>query len=170
MIEIRPVDVGFSRDLVGLWKKTFEEAYAEDHSAENIRSYCAANYTVDAAQAALTDPKVVCNVAFKGRTPAGFYLVRHHECPVKLGGASSELKQIYILAGEYGSGVGRALMDDAMECVRNADRSWIWLSVSDLNRRAQAFYRKLDFEPLGTGPVFNVGSDRLTSTILAREV
>jgi hypothetical protein len=51
-----------------------------------------------------------------------------------------------------------------------AGGSWIWQSVSDRNRRAQSFYRKLAFEPLGAGPVLDVGSDRLTSTIMARAI
>lgn len=170
MIELRRVDPSFAPDLAELWSTTFEEAYKDEHSAENIRAYCAANYTVDAAEAVLSDPRVFCRVAFRDRTALGFHLVKHHDCPAPLAGGSSELKQLYIRAGEYGSGVGRRLMDDAMGCVRNAGRSWIWLSVSDRNHRARSFYRKLAFKPLGKGPVFEVGTERLTSTIMAREV
>ena len=128
MIELRGVDVGLSRDLVGLWRTTFEEAYRAVH------------------------------------------LVKHNECPVPLNGGASELKQIYVLASEYGSGVGKLLFNDALQCMQDAGATWIWLSVSDLNQRAQSFYRKLAFKPLGIGPVFEVGSDRLTSTIMGRKV
>jgi len=166
----RRVGPDFAAQLAALWSTTFEQAYRDEHSAENIRAYCAANYTVDAARAALTDPSTVCKVAFDQDAAVGFFVLKHQECPVPLAGGSSELKQIYILASEYGSGLGRSLFADAVSCVRNAGRSWIWLSVSDRNRRAQAFYRKLAFEPLGPGPVFEVGSDRLTSTMMARKV
>lgn len=169
-MELRRVDVGFAHHLVGLWTTTFEVAYKAVHSEENIRAYCESNYTVDAAEAALSDPKVICKVAFREPMALGFYLVKHNECPVSLGGTSSELKQIYVLASEYGSGVGKLLFDDAIQCVQDAGGSWIWLTVSDLNQRAQSFYRKLAFKPLGMGPVIEVGSDRLTSTIMGREI
>lgn len=170
MVELRRVDAGFANGLVQLWATTFEQAYDTVHSAENIRAYCATNYTIEAAETHLSDPEVVCTVAFRDRAALGFYLLKHHDAPVPLGGGESELKQIYILAHEYGSGMGDWLLDDAIQCIRNAGRSWIWLSVSDRNVRAQSFYRKRAFEPLGAGPVFEVGSDRLTSTVMGRRV
>lgn len=170
MIDLRKVEKSFSHDLAELWTVTYEEAYKEEHTAENIHAYCAENYTVDAAMDALTNPDIVCKVAFDNHAPVGFYLIKHSECPVPLDGGSSELKQIYILADQYGSGVGKLLFDDALCCVQEAGRSWIWLSVSDRNLRAQSFYRKLGFSSLGEGPVFEIGSDRLTSTIMAREI
>jgi len=170
MLELRRVDVGFAHCLVELWATTFEQAYAGVHSAENIRAYCAANYTVESAETQLSDPKVICTVAFADRTPHGFYLVKHHDCPVPLDGGGSELKQIYLLAGAYGTGVGERLLDDAIQCIRDTGRTWIWLSVSDLNHRARSFYRKQAFKPLGAGPVFEVGFDRLTSTVMGRRV
>lgn len=169
-MEIHRVDEEFAGHLVELWARSFEEAYKQVHSEESIRAYCEANYTVEAAETLLSDPRVTCAVAFSGPTATGFHLVKHHACPVPLGGASSELKQIYLLAGAYGSGVGRALFDDAVRCVEDASRSWMWLSVSDRNHRARSFYRKLAFKPMGAGPVFEVGSDRLTSTIMVRAI
>ena len=164
------MNVGFAHRLVELWTTTFEQAYKSVHSKENIRAYCESNYTVSAAEAALSDPKVICKVAFKDRTALGFYLVKHNECPVKLRGNSSELKQIYVLASEYGSGIGKLLFDDAIHCIQGAGRSWVWLIVSDLNYRAKSFYQKLSFKQLGTGPVIEIGSDPLTSTIMGREI
>ena len=169
-MELRRVDGGFAQQLVALWARTFEDAYKGVHSDENIRAYCQANYTVEAAETLLSDPRIICAVAFSDRSALGFHLVKHHACPLPLAKDSSELKQIYLLAGAYGSGVGRALFEDAVQCVRDAGRSCVWLSVSDRNRRAQSFYRKLAFKPLAAGPVFEVGSDRLTSTIMAREI
>ena len=170
MIEVRRVDEAFSHSLAELWATTFKQAYDATHSTENIRAYCSSNYTVDAARATLSDPRVVCKVAFKSSTAIGFYVVKHHACPVPLDGASSELKQIYLMAPAYGSGVGRMLLNDASDVIRKAGRSWMWLAVSDRNVRAQSFYRKFAFQPLGCGPVFEVGSDRLTSTLMGLDI
>ena len=98
MTEICQVGPEYAPRLAALWTTTFEQAYHEEHSAEDIRAYCTANYTVDAARDALADADVVCKVAFGNEGEAvGYYLLKHHECPVPLAGGSSELKQIYIL-------------------------------------------------------------------------
>ena len=85
---------------------------------------------------------------------------------MELDGESSELKQIYILSSEYGTGLGKFLFESASEVARNAGRKWLWLSVSDINYRAQAFYKKLDFQSIGPGSAFEVGTDQLSSTIM----
>lgn len=156
--------------LVNLWIATFEQAYGDVHSAQNIKAYCAANFTAEQASAALSDNKTECAIARKDNQPVGFYLVKHQECPVTLDGGSSELKQIYILAGQYGLGLGKILYADALTSIRSKGRKWVWLCVSDVNYRAQAFYKKQGFKPIGAGPIFEVGSDKLPSTIMARKV
>ena len=70
-------------------------------------------------------------------------------------------------------GTGATVGDDpvgAIRCIREAGRSRVWLVVSDLNRRARSFYMKNAFEPLHPGPVIDIGTDRLTSTVMVREV
>lgn len=170
MTSIRTVGIEFADQLVGLWVDTFMQAYDGVHTPENIRAYCAANFTAERAKADLADARTRCCAVFRDGRPTGFYVLKDHDCPVALEGGSAELKQIYVLAEEYGSGAGRALFRDALDAVSGFGRAWMWLSVSDLNQRAQAFYDKNDFEPLGPGPVFDVGTDRLTSTIMARRV
>jgi ribosomal protein S18 acetylase RimI-like enzyme len=156
--------------LSRLLSTTFEEAYKDVHSPENIHAYCESNYSLGEVRATLQDASVVCKVAYSNCKAVGFFLIKHHNCPIPLNGASSELKQIYVLSSEYGRGTGKLLFDDAIRCTRNAKSSWIWLIVSDYNRRAQSFYRKSQFEPLGAGPELVVGTDRLSSTVMTLKV
>lgn len=46
----------------------------------------------------------------------------------------------------------------------------LWLCVSDANERAQRFYQKLGFKLLSPGPTLEVGTDHLSSTILALNI
>ena len=156
-----------SEQLARLWVDTFTQAYGGMHSPQNIRAFCAGNYTLDAAQAVLSSDQVYCCIATKNGKPSGFYIVRHHECPIMLDGESSELKQIYVLASEYGTGLGMSLLENASGVVRDAGRQWLWLCVADTNTRGQAFYRKHDFVSVGSGPTLEVGTDCLSSTIVA---
>ncbi|MGD1904537.1 MAG: GNAT family N-acetyltransferase [Leptolyngbyaceae cyanobacterium] len=170
MVDLKRVGVESAEILVHLWRETFTQAYGEVHSAENIHAYCDRNYTPAKAIALLSDPQVHCCTAFRQGKPVGYCIVNPHPCPIPLEGDAAELKQIYILASEYGQGLGKTLFDQAVEIARDAHCTWLWLCVSDLNYRAQAFYRKLDFKPIGSGPVLTVGTDRLPSTILIRKL
>lgn len=170
MGQIRRVGPEFAQQLVELWNSTFEDAYTGVHSPENIKAYCSKAFTLEAATAELSDEDSVCAAYYRDERPVGFCLVKHRIGPVSLDGGSSELKQLYILAGEYGSGVGVMLFDEACDIVRSAGRRWLWLAVSDKNYRAQAFYAKRDVQKFVPGPVFEVGTDRLTSTIMALDL
>ena len=168
--QIVRIDSSHADELAKLWQRTFRQAYSDMHSADNIDQCCAANFTVAIALDLLENKNTVCSFYYRDAEPIGLCNIVHHECPFPLTGTSSELKQIYILANAYGSGVGRALLDDAFQIVRSANGKWIWLAVANLNRRAQTFYAKAGFTRVGTGPVFEVGTDRLTSTIMALEI
>ncbi len=156
--------------LASLWSRTFIQAYRTVHTRKNIDVYCRHNFTHEQAQAALSDPSIHCVISTQDGQPCGFYTLKDTPCPHSLDGTSAELKQIYILSSEYGAGLGRLLFEDAMKALTARSIEWMWLSVSDKNTRAQAFYDKLNFKTIGTGPRFEVGTDRLTSTVLAKSI
>ena len=170
MFELQLVGIEFAAQLAELQAETFKQAYGDVHSAEDISAYSLANYTVEAASNELASDQTVCCVGFKLFEPVGYYIVKHDDCPIAVGSKSSELKQIYILASEYGAGLGKMLYEHALETIRSAGSQWVWLCVSDINFRAQAFYKKLEFKKLGTGPVLEVGKERLLSSILAHKL
>ena len=97
-------------------------------------------------------------------------MIRHANAPHTLDGPAAELKQIYVLADEFGTGTGRHLFDTALADIKNAGGEWVWLTVSDRNHRAQAFYEKQGFSRIGPGETITVGDDTLRSSILARRI
>ncbi len=167
---LRQIGPEAANELARLWAETFRQAYASVHSHANVEAYCAVNYSAERARLALSDPKQVCKFAYRDGEPTGLYVLKRHDCPIALQGESMELKQLYVLASEYGTGLGRVLMEDAIDSARVSGARHLWLAVADTNRRAQAFYLKHDLAPLGSGPILDVGTDRLSSTILARPI
>ena len=154
--------------LTWIWRETFQQAYADVHAPADLDTYCAANFSLNQAVARLNDPKSLCYGGYVKGQIAGYYRVDIAACPYPLTAPSAELKQIYILSAHYGAGIGRALYDHALESLRAEGIAAVWLAVSDINYRAQAFYAKLGFQAKGKGPSFQVGKDTLTSQILAR--
>lgn len=170
MIKIDRIAADRATQLADLQSLTFRQAYADVHSQEDIEAYCLAHYTYEIAEAELSSDRTVCCIGVLDTEPSGYYLVTHQACPVELGSESSELKQVYVLSSAYGSGLGRALYDHALATIQSAGRRWVWLCVSDINYRAQAFYAKLGFTKVGTGSILVVGTDELTSSLLALEL
>ena len=167
MLELQQAGIADTDELVRLWIETFIAAYTDVHSPENLQAYCAEHYTPAVAANVLSDEQIVCMIARRQGKPKGLYVLKHHPCPIALEDPASELKQLYILASEYGTGLGRALFDHAAQTARDAAKQWLWLCVSDINYRAQAFYQKVGMEPKGVGPTLYAGTDRLSSTVMA---
>lgn len=148
---------------------TFKQAYSDVHSPEDIEAYCLAHYTSEIAAAGLSSEQTVCCLGLLNSETSGYYIVKHHSSPIDLGSKSSELKQLYVLSSAYNDGLGRALYDHALATIRSAGHLWVWLCVSDINCRAQAFYDTRGFAKVGAGPILDMGNDKLKSSVLALE-
>jgi len=167
---LREVGPEFAADLAHLWARTFAEAYADEHAPEDIDAYGAQHFTEANAATVLSTPNARCVTAIRNDKPVGFNLIHHTDSPHPLDGPASELKQIYVIADEFGAGTGHLLFDDAMAAIKAAGRDWVWLLVSDKNLRARAFYEKHDFTRIGKSKPIYVGRDTLPSSILARRI
>ena len=167
MISIRQVDANSAAELSNLCATSFSEAYRGVNSEQNIKAYCKKNYSIPTIEANLSNPDVIYMMAYDDSKAVGFFMAKNQACPIPLDGKAIELKQIYVLASEFGTGLGKQLLDEVLHSARKLHRNWIWLSVSDLNTRAQSFYLKHGFQKLGAAPILEVGKDRLPATVMA---
>jgi len=170
MWQFQQAGIEAAADLVHLWHKSFAEAYADTHTAENIHSYCSRNYTLEAAHKILTDELTSCTLALRQGKYVGVTILTDHNCSLRPELNGSELKHLYLLSSEYGSGLGKVMMDRALIQTRKKNRSILWLCVSDLNSRARNFYHKFGFKRIGKGPLLEVGTDILPSGIMIFEL
>lgn len=72
-------------------------------------------------------------------------------------GAVGEIFALYVLSEYYGSGVGKALMDEAMS--RLSGRNMVRLEVLAENARAIRFYEKYGFRKSGKSRSVRLGKD-----------
>jgi len=170
MIDIRQVGENSATELSELCTASFSDAYQGVNSDADIMAYCKKNYSIATIEANLSNPDVIYMVAYRESKAVGFIMIQNQDCPVALHGNVVELKQVYVLASEFGTGLGKQLLDEVIRCARQLNKNWIWLSVSDLNKRAKSFYDKHGFEPFGAAPVLEVGNDRLPATVMILKV
>lgn len=74
-------------------------------------------------------------------------------------GSMSELERIYIGESQKGKGLGKMMIQKALERAGFYQNDWLWLGVWEENTNALAFYKHLGFEVFGAH-AFYMGDDR----------
>lgn len=156
--------------LANFLKSSFIDAYHDVHSEANIEAYCNEFYTREHQEKAIADTNYDIYFALKAGKEVGVLVINHQSCHLRPELKSSELKQIYLRSSEYGTGLGKSLMEHAYKLIASRGNEWVWLCVSDLNHRAQRFYEKSNFQRIGKGPILKVGTERLPSSIMIRQL
>ena len=62
---------------------------------------------------------------------------------------TAELSKCYVMPGHHGAGVAVALMTRTLDIARERGAAGVWLGVNEENERAQGFYAKSGFVPVG---------------------
>lgn len=144
---------------------TFLESFAGILQADAIIAHCAGHHRTE-AYAALLDggARAWLVEAATGGAPLGYALVARPDLALAQAG-DLELKRIYSLSRFHGSGMGAALMDQAIQAAAGHVR--LLLGVYQGNARALAFYEKQGFARIGTRQ-FQVGAHLYDDYVLAR--
>jgi ribosomal protein S18 acetylase RimI-like enzyme len=142
--------------MARLGPETFTETFGHLYTPENLAAFVL-NHSVENWQSELTDPRFIVRIAEQDGEAVGFAKVGPVSLPFEVTGPTTELRQFYVLKPWQGTGVARALMDWVLEEARRQGAEQIFLSVFIDNVRAQRFYARYGFEPVGTYP-FMVGT------------
>ena len=156
--------------LSELGARTFTETFAVDNTAENMAAYLADSFTPAKQLAELSDPNTVVKIAEVDGLAVGYSMLSSNKTPASIKSERAvELVRLYVSNDCIGKGVGAALMIDCLKQAAELDCDCIWLGVWEHNHRAQAFYRKWQFEVVGTH-IFQLGDDAQTDLLMQRKV
>lgn len=170
-IEIRPCVPGDADALSAVASATFLETYAGVIDGRDILRQCRTYHTPAAYEALLADPtrRLFLVEQAPGAAPVGFILLSAPNLPVELRPDDMELTRIYLLHRHHGGGLGRRLMETAVEAARAAGAKRLLLGVYSGNEKALAFYARHGFEKVGTR-IFHVGDNGYDDFILAKNL
>lgn len=169
-MSVRSVDHSAAQELATLAASSFTQAYQGVHDLDDIKTYCDEQYSLATTLTNLRNSELYYRVAYDGDHALGFSLTAQRKCPVIAGSGAAELKQLYILSDQIGTGLGTRLLDDALENARDRGDDCMWLIVADFNKRAQAFYGKHGFEMLSAAPILIMGRYRLPATYMSKRL
>jgi ribosomal protein S18 acetylase RimI-like enzyme len=78
---------------------------------------------------------------------------------------SFEIERIYVLSDFQGKGIGRQLLEKAIQMAMEKKASYIWLGVWEENKSAIQFYKKNGFIAFDEH-YFMVGDDKQTDIMM----
>ena len=156
--------------IVELGKLSFYEAFSEKTAPEDMEMYLRSTFSFNETATQLNDINSLLFISEKESTPVGYaylYPKRPPEC-IKDPNAI-QLIRFYLLKKYYGSGMGNVLMQHCLNEAHAEGYRSVWLSSWELNDRANAFYKKWQFEIVGRQK-FKVGSDIQNDYIFVRRI
>lgn len=138
----------------------FLDTYAQSLDGGDLLAHCLKNNSAETFAGWLADPRAVATLAEvePGHAPVGYAVLTPPHFPIDLQPDDVELRRIYTLRQVYGSGIGAALMAQAVEDARAIGGKRLLLGVWEHNARARAFYERSGFTVIGSRE-FQVGSE-----------
>jgi GNAT superfamily N-acetyltransferase len=156
--------------LAGLGAQAFCDAFAADLPEDDVDEYLATSFTPERLVAQIADRLTLFLVVESDGEAVGYACLNSAEPPSCVNGSAPvQLERLYLLKPWYGRGVGSLLMRACLSEARRRGYRTMWLSSWEENSRANAFYGKWGFEPVGNQE-FLVGHDIQSDVILMRGV
>lgn len=161
------------RDLKKLQEisiETFNDTFKDQNSPDNMKTY------LDKAFNDVQLEKELSNVAsefyfiYFNDEIAGYLKVNAEEAQTEpMGYESLEIERIYIRNDFQGKGLGKYLINKAIEIAISRNKKNIWLGVWEKNENAIGFYKKIGFVQTGEHS-FNMGDEEQIDIIMTKTI
>jgi diamine N-acetyltransferase len=145
---VRPAKTEEFAELAELEELTFRSRWTANYKTEDLEFFLADKFSAATIKTELEDPLNKHWVSEENRKLTGFVKVRAETGDAKKlsGFLNIELCRLYIIDEKFGTGLGRALMQTALDYAMQKKFDYMWLGVWQENDRALKLYRSLGFE------------------------
>ncbi|KGR77415.1 GNAT family N-acetyltransferase [Ureibacillus manganicus] len=148
--------------------ETFDETFRDQNSPENMKSYLEKAFHVDQLTTELSNLSSQFFLAYVNNEIAGYLKVNTNEAQSEeLGNEALEVERIYIKGTFQKNGLGKLLINKAIEIAMEQNKRKIWLGVWEKNENAIAFYERMGFVKSGTHS-FYMGDEEQTDYIMTK--
>jgi ribosomal protein S18 acetylase RimI-like enzyme len=155
VVKIRPAKAADANLLAALGAATMYETYFETDDPHDMSKYIVDNFHPAAMKIELEDANNTFFFAEINGKVVGYAKLRMGQPVDAVKDKNAlELHRLYVLEKMTRHGIGEILMRKCLEEARSKGFDALWLSVFDLNTRAQNFYKKLGFAQVGETDFF----------------
>lgn len=157
------------KQLQAISIETFNDTFKDQNSPDNIEAYLARAFTEEQLKKELANQSSAFYfISVVNEEVAGYLKVNVDEAQSeKMGDQALEIERIYIRRNYQGQGLGKYLMDKAIELATAQNKKSIWLGVWEKNEPAIGFYKKLGFVQTGTHS-FYMGDEEQTDWMMMK--
>ncbi|GMQ24890.1 GNAT family N-acetyltransferase [Algoriphagus sp. oki45] len=166
MISIRKAIPSDLADLLHMARTAFLQAFTAGNKPENVEAYLAEAFTLNQFEKELANPASTFFVAeYKGEI-IGYTKVNQVPAQADIHDPESlEIARLYVLEEHLGSGLGKRLLDTAIDFAKQNRKKYLWLGVWEHNPRAIRFYEKNGLRIFGSHP-FPFGDEIQTDYLM----
>ncbi|MBS4204372.1 GNAT family N-acetyltransferase [Lederbergia citrea] len=149
-INIKKCTLEDLRKLQEISYETFNETFKHQNSPENMNAYLERAFNLKQLERELSNISSLFFFVYFNNEVAGYLKVNTNDAQSeKMGDESLEIERIYIWSKFQKHGLGKYLLNKAMEIAMKDNKRKIWLGVWEKNENAIAFYKKMGFVQTG---------------------
>lgn len=131
-------------------KTHFVATYASQNTPDNLERYLEQAFGREHFVREFSHPESVFYLVLLNQQIIGYYKANTGAAQTeKNHPLSMEIERIYVTETLKGQGIGRKMIQHAVQTAQNQQLNYIWLGVWERNLKAIAFYEKLSFERIG---------------------
>ncbi|WP_423801834.1 GNAT family N-acetyltransferase [Neobacillus sp. SAB-20_R2A] len=148
--------------------ETFNETFKNQNSPENMIAYLERAFNLNQLEIELSNLSSQFFFIYFNNDVAGYLKVNINDAQSEeMGEESLEVERIYIKKEFQKHGLGKDLLNKALEIAMERNKKKIWLGVWEKNENAIAFYKKMGFVQTGAHS-FYMGDEEQTDFIMAK--
>jgi len=169
MIQITPFLSSEADLLADISRSTFSETFAPANTREDMAIFMEQQFTSEQLKAEMGKPGYLHLLASYNGAPAGYLFLKQHSHQLLQETLALEISRIYCLQAFQGKGVGKAMMDYALQYAKENGLPTVWLGVWKENAKALAFYTSFGFRIFGETD-FILGNDLQKDWLMSRDI
>jgi ribosomal protein S18 acetylase RimI-like enzyme len=167
-IQIRKATRADLLQLVEIARKSFLEAFTANNKLENVMAYLNEAFTETQFEKELANPNSTFFIALSQDEIIGYTKVNLVPAQTDIHDPESlEIARLYLLKDYIGLGLGKKLLELAVDFARQSNKKYIWLGVWEHNPRAINFYERNGFKKFSSHP-FPFGDEIQTDWLMKR--
>ncbi|WP_138420914.1 GNAT family N-acetyltransferase [Aquibacillus sediminis] len=150
--------------------ETFNDTFKGQNSPENMKAYLEKAFNIKQLEKELSNISSEFFFVNFNNEVAGYLKVNTHDAQSEeIGDNSIEIERIYIKNQYQKHGLGKYLLNKAIEVALDLNKKEIWLGVWEKNENAIGFYKRLGFVQTGAHS-FYMGDEEQTDYIMLKKL
>jgi ribosomal protein S18 acetylase RimI-like enzyme len=153
-------------NLLQMARTAFLQAFTAGNKPENVAAYLAEAFTLEQFEKELNHPASTFFAAELEDEIIAYTKVNLVPAQTDVHDPDSlEIARLYVLEDHLGSGLGKKLLDTAIDFAKQHQKKYLWLGVWEHNARAIRFYEKNGLRVFGSHP-FPFGDEVQTDYLM----